>query len=190
MKINILPAIRLTLVCLLFFSGIYTLLIWGIARLVPGKGEGVAVSVNNKTVGYKLIGQLFNEDKYFWSRPSAVNYDASASGASNKGPSDPDYLKTVGAWIDTFMLHNPGISKDHIPIDMITASGSGLDPDISPQDAYVQVSRIASVRHIEQGKLDSLVKAHIQQPLWEMLGPSVINVLELNIALDNLAKEH
>ncbi len=93
MKQNILPAIRLTIVCILFFCGVYTVFVMGIAQAAPGKGNGQTVIVNGKVAGYKLIGQKFTDDKYFWGRPSAVDYNAAGSGGSNKGPTNPDYLK-------------------------------------------------------------------------------------------------
>ena len=108
------------------------MLIAGIGQAAPGGGKGETVSVNGKVVGYKLIGQKFTDDKYFWGRPSAVDYNAAGSAGSNKGPTNPDYLKTVQDRIDTFLVHNPGIKKEEIPSELVTASGSGLDPDISP----------------------------------------------------------
>src|SRR5579875_3969423 len=101
MKQNILPAIRLTIICMIFFMGIYSLIIWLCAQLAPANGEGETVSVNNKIAGWKLIGQKFTDDNYFSSRPSAVEYNASSSGASNKGPTNPDYLKQVQDHIDS-----------------------------------------------------------------------------------------
>jgi K+-transporting ATPase ATPase C chain len=186
MKENILPAIRLTIVCILFFCGVYTLFIWGIAQAAPAKGKGETVIVNGKVVGYKLIGQKFTDDKYFWDRPSAVDYNAAGSGGSNKGPTNPDYLKQVQDRIDTFLVHNPRIKKEEIPSDMVTASGSGLDPDISVQGAYVQVKRIAAVRNIPETKIKELVKEHIEKPLLGLFGTEKVNVLQLNIDLDNL----
>src|ERR1700689_5951211 len=111
MKQHILPALRLSLICLIFFSGIYTLLIWLIAQASPANGDGQPVAVNNKTVGYELEGQNFSQDKYFWSRPSAVGYNAMGSGGSNKGPSNPDYLKDVQNRIDSFFVYNPRAKK-------------------------------------------------------------------------------
>jgi K+-transporting ATPase ATPase C chain len=146
MKENILPAIKLTVLCLIVFVGLYTLLILGIAQAAPNKGEGETIIVKNKTVGYKLEGQKFSDDKYFWSRPSAAAYNAAGSTGSNKGPSNPDYLKDVQSKIDTFLVHNPSIKKEAIPSDMVTASGSGLDPDISVEAAIVQVDRISIAR--------------------------------------------
>src|SRR5436190_4615813 len=136
MKQNITPAIRLTLVCMVFFMGIYPLLVLAGAQLTPGKGKGETVTVNDKIVGWKLLGQKFTDDKYFYSRPSAVDYNAAGSGGSNKGPTNPDYLQTVKDRIDTFLTHNPGVKKEEIPSDLVTASGAGLDPHISVQGAY------------------------------------------------------
>ncbi len=186
MKQHILPAVRLTIICILIFAGAYTLLIWGIAQAAPNKGDGETVSVNNKVVGYKLEGQSFTADKYFNDRPSAAGYNAMASSGSNKGPSNPDLLKQVHDRIDTFLVHNPGIKKEDIPAELVTASASGLDPDISPEAALVQVKRIAAVRHLDETTIDNLITQHTEGPLAGMLGPSKINVLNLNIALDDL----
>jgi potassium-transporting ATPase KdpC subunit len=184
MRQHILPALRLTLVCLLFFCGVYTLFIWVIAQASPGKGEGETVSVNGKVVGYALEGQNFSADIYFWSRPSAVGYNATGSGGSNKGPTNPDYLKDVTSRIDSFLVHNKTVNKEDIPSELVTASGSGLDPDISRQAAYVQVARIAKVRGMTEEAVKALVEKHIDHPLLGLLGTEKINVLSLNIDLD------
>jgi K+-transporting ATPase ATPase C chain len=186
MKQHILPAIKLTAVCIIFFTGIYPLFIWGIAQAAPNNGKGETIEVNGKVVGYKLIGQKFTEDKYFWGRPSAVDYNAAGSGGSNKGPTNPDYLKTVRNRIDTFLVHNPGIKKEAIPSELVTASGSGQDPNLSPAAAKVQVKRIAAVRKIDENKLYALIDEQNEGPLLGMFGPSKVNVLKLNIALDEL----
>ncbi len=186
MKQHILPAIRLTLVCILVFMIIYPLLIWGIAQAAPAKGEGEPVTVNGKTVGYKLEGQNFTDDRYFYSRPSAAGYNAAGSAGSNKGPSNPDYLKTVQDRIDTFLIHNPGVKKADIPADLVTASGGGLDPDISPAGAYVQVARIAKVRSVSTDKVKAIVDQNVQQPLAGLFGTAKVNVLQMNIDLDKL----
>jgi potassium-transporting ATPase KdpC subunit len=186
MKKNLLISLKLTLVMIVLCAVVYPLLIALIGKAAPGGGKGETVSVNGKVVGYEKIGQKFTEDKYFWGRPSAVDYNAAGSAGSNKGPSNPDYLKVVKERIDSFLVHNPGIKKEEIPAEMVTASGSGLDPDISPAGAYLQVKRIAAVRNLTEEKINGLVKEHIQKPLAGILGPSKVNVLKLNIALDNL----
>jgi K+-transporting ATPase ATPase C chain len=186
MKQYILPAIRFTVVFALFFCGVYTLVIWLIAQAGPAKGRGQTVEVNGKVVGYKLIGQKFTEDKYFRGRPSAVDYNAAGSGGSNKGPSNPDYLKVVQDRIDTFLVHNPGVTKEQIPAELVTASGSGQDPDLSPEGAYIQVKRIAAVRGLAENNVRALVDSHIEKPLLGLFGTTKVNVLKLNVDLDQL----
>ncbi|MGC4100521.1 K(+)-transporting ATPase subunit C [Ferruginibacter sp.] len=185
MKQNIFPAIRLTLVCLVFFIVIYPAIVWGIAQLTPNKGQGDTITVNGKTY-YTNIAQNFSDDKYFSSRPSAVAYNAAGAGGSNKGPSNPDYLKDIQSRIDTFLVHNPGIQKSEIPSDLVTASGAGLDPDISVQAANVQVKRIAAIRKMDEASIRGLIDKQTEKPLLGMLGTAKVNVLKLNIALDNL----
>lgn len=185
MKNIFIQALKLTVVCLIFFSGIYTLIILGIAQLAPNQGKGEVITDNGKTY-YANIGQSFTQEGYFNSRPSAVAYNAAGSGGSNKGPSNPEYLAEVQKRIDTFLILNPGIDKKDIPADLVTASGSGLDPNISVQGAKVQVKRIAKARGIEASKLEALIKEQTEQPLLGVLGPQKINVLKLNIALNKL----
>lgn len=184
MKNHISPAIRLTLAMIVLTAIIYPLVVAGIAKLAPGGGAGETVSVNGKVVGYANIGQKFTEDRYFYSRPSAVDNNAAGSAGSNKGPSNPDYLKTVQARIDTFMVHNPGVQKADIPTELVTASGSGLDPDLSPAAAKIQVARIAKVRNLSAEWLNQLVDEHTDGPLLGLFGPSKVNILKLNVALD------
>ena len=186
MKQHILPALRLTLVCVVFFCGLYTLVIWGIAQAAPGQGLGETLIVKGKVAGYALEGQAFTQNKYFWSRPSAVAYNAAGSAGSNKGPSNPDYLKDVQAHIDSFLVHNPGIKKEDIPAELVTYSGSGLDPDLSPAGARVQVKRVATARALPEDKLNALVDRFTEKPLLGMFGPEKVNVLKLNVALDKL----
>ncbi len=186
MKQNILPAIKLTALTIIFFIGIYTLIIWIVAQVAPNNGFGETVIVNNKVVGYKLEGQKFSDDKYFWSRPSAAGYNAAASSGSNKGTTNPDYLKDVQSKIDTFLVHNPTVKKEEIPSDLITYSGSGLDPDISVAAAKIQFNRIAKTRNISEEKINALVENQIQKPLLGLFGTEKVNVLLLNIELDKL----
>jgi len=183
MKNHILPATLLTLCCIVFFCGIYTAVVWGIAQFAPNHGNGETIAYGANRYGFEKIGQSFTNDKYFWSRPSAVNYNAAGSGGSNKGPSNPDYLAQVQARIDTFLLHNPTVKKEQIPAELVTASGSGLDPNLSPQAVHVQVARVSRMRNIEEDKLFALINEYTDKPV---LGPETVNVLSLNIALDRL----
>jgi K+-transporting ATPase ATPase C chain len=184
MRKYLLTGLKLTLVMIVICAVIYPLLVAVLGRLTPGGGNGVTATYNGKVVGYANIGQKFTDDKYFWSRPSAVAYNAAGSAGSNKGPSNPDYLKDVQAHIDTFLAHNPGVSRGEIPAELVTYSGSGLDPDLSPAGAKVQVRRIATVRHLSEDKVGALVDRYEQRPLWGIFGPAKVNVLALNIALD------
>ena len=187
MKQHIFPAIKLTLVCLIFFSGIYTVIILGAAQFASNKGKGEIITVNGNTY-YANIGQKFTDDKYFYSRPSAVDYNAAGSSGSNKGPSNPAYLADVQSRIDTFLVHNPQVNKADIPSEMVTASGSGLDPNISVQGANVQIKRIAIIRNIPEANIQELVTQNTEGSMLGLFGPEKINVLKLNLALDNLKK--
>ena len=186
MKTYILPSLKLTIVLLLLCSALYPLLISGIAKTTPGEGNGVTIIQDGKVIGYENIGQKFTDVKYFWGRPSAVDYNAAGSCGSNKGPSNPDYLATVQARIDTFLVYNPGISKSEIPAEMVTASGSGLDPNISVAAAKIQVKRIASARNIKEADIQNLITQNTEGSLWGLFGPEKINVLKLNISLDHI----
>jgi K+-transporting ATPase ATPase C chain len=184
MRRYILPSLKLTGVFIILCSVLYPLFLAAVGRLTPGKGAGETISVNGKVVGYANIGQHFSADKYFWSRPSAVGYNAAGSAGSNKGPSNPDYLKDVQAHIDSFLVHNPGIKKEDIPAELVTYSGSGLDPDLSPAGARVQVKRVAAARKLPEDKLLALVDHFTERPLLGLFGPAKVNVLKLNVALD------
>lgn len=178
---TIFPAIRLTLVLVVLLAVIYPLAVFGIAQLAPNHGKGETIERNGKTVGYRRIGQEFNQANYFWGRPSAVAYNAAGSAGSNKGPSNAEYLALVQKRIDTFLIAHPDVKKSEVPSDMVTASGSGLDPDISVQGAKVQVGRVAKARNINPNTIQKLIDSQIQNNAF---GPQTINVLELNIALD------
>jgi len=183
---NFLVSIKLTLILIVLCALVFPVLIAMVSKLAPGGGKGETVMAHGRVVGYANVGQKFTADKYFWGRPSAVDYNAAGSAGSNKGPSNPDYLKTVQARIDSFLVHNPGVKKEEIPAEMVTASGSGLDPDISPASAYIQVKRVAAARGIAADKVKTMVDEHIDRPLFGMLGPSKVNVLKLNVAMDEV----
>ena len=183
---NILSALKITLLCLLLFVVIYPLLITGIAQFAPNKGKGEIIEIGGKKIGFQKVGQSFTFDKYFNSRPSAVGYNAAGSGGSNKGPSNPTYLAEVQARIDTFLVHNPTVKKENIPSELVTASGSGLDPNLSVKAAEIQIDRIAKVRKIDTKILENLVIQNSEKPFLGIFGPEKINVLKLNIALDEI----
>ena len=132
------------------------------------------------------LGQSFTKPDYFWGRPSAVGYNAAGSAGSNKGPSNADYLKEVSNRLDTILKYDPTIKRGEIPADMVTASGSGLDPNISEQGALIQIKRIAAYRKIDENKIAELVVQHTNGPFLGLFGPSSVNVLNLNLALDDL----
>lgn len=187
MKKNIISSLLISFWCMLFFCVVYTAGIWGIAWLgAPNHGRGETVSVNGKVVGYALVGQKFTDSKYFNSRPSAVDYNAAGSGGSNKGPANAGYLQVINGRIDTFVVYNPGVSKAGIPAELVTASGSGLDPDLSPEAALIQVARIAKMRNLSETKVKGLVNSNTVQPALGFFGVPKVNVLKLNIELDNL----
>jgi K+-transporting ATPase ATPase C chain len=181
---NTFSILKLTLLMVVLLAVIYPLAIYGIAQLAPNSGKGETISVNGKVVGYQKIGQKFDKSNYFWGRPSAVDYNAAGSAGSNKGPSNADYLAVVQKRIDTLLLVHPYLKKSDIPADMVTASGSGLDPNISPEGALMQVKRVAKERKLSEDKVKNLVESKINTPT--VMGTSTVNVLELNVALDEL----
>ncbi|WP_443947574.1 potassium-transporting ATPase subunit KdpC [Pedobacter sp. AW1-32] len=186
MKKYIVQSLRLTLVLLVLLSVIYPIGIALASKLAKGNGGGEALERNGKKVGYARLGQRFTQGGYFWGRPSAVDYNAAGSAGSNKGPSNTAYLQEVQSRIDTLMKYNPGIKKSDIPADMVTASGSGLDPDISEQGAAIQIARVAKARNIPAAKVKALVSLNTLKPFLGLFGPTTVNVLQLNLALDRL----
>ena len=181
---NIISILKFTVLIVILFAVIYPLTILGIAQFAPNQGKGETISVNGKLVGYQKIGQKFDKANYFWGRPSAVDYNAAGSGGSNKGASNAEYLTLVQKRIDTFLVVHPYLKKSEIPADMVTASGSGLDPNISPQGALIQVKRVADARKLSEEKVKQLVEKMSNKP--KVMGTETVNVLELNIALDQL----
>lgn len=188
MKKYFFQSLRLTLIMLVLLCVIYPLAVAFIARFSEGKGDGAAILENGKKIGYANIGQSFTRPEYFWGRPSSVGYNAAGSAGSNKGPSNADYLKEVNNRIDSLLKYNPGLKKNEIPADMVTASGSGLDPDISVAGARIQISRVAKARGISAEQLEELVDQATTPPFLNLFGPSRVNVLKLNRSLDNLSR--
>lgn len=170
------------------FALAYPLLIWVLGQALPRQATGLPIIQDGKVVGLENVGQKFTDPKYFWGRPSAVDYDASSTGGSNKGPTNPEYIKTLEQRVETFLASDPEVKRSDIPVELITASGSGLDPHITSQAAYIQVPRIAQERNINEIRLKDLVKQHVEKPLFGLFGPPArVNVLKLNLALDRLS---
>ncbi|PST83689.1 potassium-transporting ATPase subunit C [Pedobacter yulinensis] len=188
MKKYILPSIRLTAVLLVLLCVVYPLAVAFAARFAPGAGGGEKLQKDGKVVGYERIGQVFDKPGYFWGRPSAVSYNAAGSAGSNKGPSNPDYLKQVADRVDTLLKYHPGLKKADIPADLVTASGSGLDPEISEQAARIQVSRVAKARGLDKARVAKVLAEHTEGPVFGLFGPATVHVLKLNLALDGLQK--
>jgi potassium-transporting ATPase KdpC subunit len=166
---------------------VYPLLITGIGKIAfPNQVAGSLVMRDDKVVGSTLISQSFQDPKYFWGRLSATSpmpNNAGASSGSNFGPTNPALLDAVKARIDALKMADPD-NKLTIPVDLVTASASGLDPDISPAAALYQVARVARVRHIDPEKLRETVLAQVKGPQWAIFGESRVNVLMLNLSLD------
>ena len=182
---NFIKSIRLTLVFCLFFSVFYILILWIFAQFAgPNSGNAEVATLDGKIVGAANVGQVFTEDIYFWGRPSAVEYNGGGSGGSNKGTNNPEYLAQVEERIDAFLAAHPYLSREEVPAEMVTASGSGLDPDISPRGAEVQIRRVAGARGMSEAEVKKIVEENIHKPWLGLFGTYKVNVLKLNVALD------
>lgn len=182
---------KITIAFCLFFSVFYILILWIFAQFAgPNKGNAEVAVLNGKVVGAANVGQMFTKDIYFWGRPSCAGdgYDAANSAGSNKGPTNPEYLAEVEARIDTFLVYHPYLNRKDVPAEMVTASASGLDPDITPACAYVQVKRVAQARGIDEREVVAIVNEAIEKPLLGLFGTEKVNVLKLNITLDEAAQ--
>jgi K+-transporting ATPase ATPase C chain len=169
----------------------YPLLVTGIAQAVfPSQAQGSLIVKDGKVVGSKLIGQPFDDPKYFWSRPSATSPfadNAGSSSGSNLSPTNPDLVKAVQGRVDALRAADPGNTAP-VPVDLVTASGSGLDPHLSPAAAFYQVPRVAKARKLPPETVRELVERHVEGRLLGFLGEPRVNVLELNLALDSVAR--
>ena len=189
MRAQLRPAI-VSLIALTILTGlVYPLAVTGIAHLLfPHQAAGSLIVRDGKIIGSELIGQPFDTPQYFWSRPSAtapLPYDAAASSGSNLGPTNEVLLKAVQARIEALKAADPD-NPARIPVDLVTASGSGLDPHISPAAADYQVRRVARARGLDEPALRRLVARHRRGRQWGVLGEPRVNVLELNLALDSV----
>jgi len=187
MKKNLMVAIRFTLITTLIFGLIYPLLVTVLSQWIfPKQANGSLVSKNGQVVGSRLIGQAFSGDKYFHPRPSSAGngYDPTASGGSNLGPTNQTLVTRVQQDVAKLQKENPGVA---IPADLVTTSGSGLDPDISPASADFQVTRVAKARGLSAEELRRIVAKHTQPRQYGIFGEARVNVLELNLDLDATA---
>ena len=181
------PAVVSFLLLSLLTGIAYPLLVTGISQVtMPGKANGSLIMKDGKPVGSSLIGQSFSDPKYFWSRPSATSpmpNNASSSGGSNLGPTNPALMDAVKARVQALRDADPGNTQP-VPVDLVTASASGLDPHISPAAAEYQIARVARVRLIKPDVVRNLVAEHTEDRQFGIFGEPRVNVLELNLALD------
>lgn len=187
MRTQVRPAIMMLLFLTLLTGLVYPLGITALAQLLfPHQANGSLIVRDGRVVGSSLIGQPFGSPKYFWGRPSATApfpYNAAASSGSNLGPTNEALVKAVQTRIDALKAADPD-NATRIPVDLVTTSGSGLDPHISPAAAEYQVRRVARARGLDEATLRQMVAQHTQGRQWGILGESRVNVLELNLALD------
>jgi K+-transporting ATPase ATPase C chain len=186
MKKNLITSVLMTLVTTVLCGLLFPLAITGLAQLLfPKQANGQLLTRNGQVVGSRLIGQTFSSAKYFHSRPSSAGagYDASNSGGSNLGPTNQTLIARVQADADRLHPENPGVA---IPMDLLTTSGSGLDPHISPEAAEFQVPRIARERGMSEDAVRQTVRLHTESRQFGFLGEPRVNVLELNLALDEI----
>jgi K+-transporting ATPase ATPase C chain len=183
-KKNLITAVLMTVATTILLGIIYPLVVTGISQIIfHDKANGQLINANGKIVGSRIIGQTFNSPGYFHSRPSAAGngYDATASNGSQWGPTNQKLVDRVKGDVAAAQAENPGTP---IPIDLVTASASGLDPEISPASAAFQLPRVAKARGISEGQLQQLVAKHTEGRQWGFLGEPRVNVLELNLDLD------
>lgn len=185
-------AIRLTIISIVMLGFVYPFAMTGLAQIIfPREANGSMVRANGKIVGSDIIGQLWTKPQYFHGRPSAAGksgYDPTATGGTNLGPSSKKLIDATKAAIAALRKENPD-ARGPIPIDLVTSSASGIDPDISPASAYYQAPRVARARGMTVASIDAVVAAHVVGRTWGILGNPHVNVLELNLALDGAARE-
>ncbi|MFA5114417.1 MAG: potassium-transporting ATPase subunit KdpC [Candidatus Margulisiibacteriota bacterium] len=192
MERHALIAAKLLLLTLVLFGVVYPGLITGLAQLLyPIQANGSLISISGQTAGSALIGQSFAKPEYFQPRPSAAGsgYDASSSGGSNLGPTSQALYNRVTTEVIRLVNQNPSLESGSIPVDMVTSSASGLDPDITPANANAQIDRVAKARGISTEIIRKLVADNITGRQFGFLGESRVNVLSLNLALDRLSGE-
>lgn len=181
------PAVALLVLLTLLTGVVYPVAVWAIGQVAFNRqANGSLIVVDGKTIGSSLIGQAFSDPKYFWSRPSAAGkdgYDANGSTGSNLGPTSKDLIDRISAEVDRLRAANGG---GPVPVDLVTTSASGLDPDISPAAAEYQVARVAKARGMSEAEVRAAIARHTDEPLFGFLGKPAVNVLELNLDLDGV----
>ncbi|XGA72843.1 potassium-transporting ATPase subunit KdpC [Chitinibacter sp. SCUT-21] len=184
------PAVVIFIALTLVTGVLYPLAVTGLAKVFfAEQAAGSLIEQNGQVLGSKLIGQAFSGPDYFWSRPSATGpmpYNGAGSSGSNLGPTNPALLNTIAERVEAIKAAHPQQSAA-VPLDLVTTSASGLDPHISPAAAAYQIERVASARNLPLSQLTQLVAAHTRGAQWGILGEPVVNVLELNLALDRIA---
>ena len=182
---QLLPAVRLLIVITLLTGVVFPAIVTAAAQVAfPSQANGSLIVVDGKTVGSSLIGQAFDAPRYFWGRPSAAGangYDANGSGGSNLAPTSKALIDRITAEVDRLRAANGG---GPVPVDLVTTSASGLDPDISPAAAELQVARVAAERKLSVADVEAAVARHTQQPMLGFIGQARVNVLLLNLDLD------
>jgi len=181
-------AIRITIASIIVFGLIYPFAMTGLAQLLfPNQANGSLVRANGKVIGSDIIGQLWTKPQYFHGRPSAAGkgYDPTSTGGTNLGPTSKKLIDATKATIAQIRKENPN-ARGLPPMDLITSSASGIDPDISPEGAYYQAARVAAARGVPVGRINALITQHLQGRQLGFLGEPHVNVLELNLALDAL----
>lgn len=186
MRSTLLASLRMALVSIVLTGVLYPLGVWALgAAAFRDQASGSVLTAGGEAVGSSLIGQVFTAEEYFHSRPSAADYDPMRSGPTNLGPTSRALIESVASRVDA-VVRAEGVERGTVPVDLVTASASGLDPHITPDSAYLQVARVARARGLSEDAVRTLVAEHIEGRQLGILGEPRVNVLEINLALDEV----
>ena len=187
---NLWISLKITLAMCIVLGVGYVLVLRGVSAVAgPNGGEADVVTLDGQVVGAANVGQRFTDVRYFWSRPSAVDYNGGGSGGSNKATTNPEHLAGVEQRVQDFLAAHPYLSRAEVPAEMVTASGSGLDPDISIRGAEVQIRRVAAARGMSEAEVKKIVEENVCKPWLGLFGTYKVNVLKLNVELDTAQNE-